>query len=79
MVDPLNQALYKERWIDFKTNKYPELIANILDYAETISGSYELDYALWGQGVGSSEEAAQQVIDWLGQRVAYIDDFVADF
>ncbi|HLS31032.1 MAG TPA: CotH kinase family protein, partial [Flavobacteriaceae bacterium] len=78
MEDPEIQNLYKERWQDFKTNKYPELINYILAYAETISGSYQLDYAVWNQGVGSSEEAAQQLIDWLDQRVSYMDDFAAD-
>lgn len=76
--DPVVQTLYKERWEDFKTNKYPELIAYILDYAETISGSYALDYAVWEQGVGSSEVAAQQLIDWLNQRVVFMDSFAAD-
>lgn len=76
--DPDVQTLYKQRWEDFKVNKYPELIAYILDYAETITGSYELDYAVWGQGVGSSEAAAQQLIDWLDQRIIYMDDFAAN-
>ena len=48
LEDPDVQTLYKERWEDFKTNKYPELVAYILDYADTISGSYELDFAVWG-------------------------------
>ena len=78
MEDPVLRVLYKERWDDFKTNKYPELIAYILQYAETISGSYDLDYAIWGQGVGSSELAAQQLISWLNQRVAYMDGFVVN-
>ncbi|HLS11972.1 MAG TPA: CotH kinase family protein [Flavobacteriaceae bacterium] len=78
LEDPVVQSLYKERWEDFKVNKYPELKAYILNYAETISGSYELDYAVWGQGVGSSEAAAQQLIYWLDQRIVYMDSFAAD-
>lgn len=79
MEDPVIQTLYKERWEEFKVNHYPELISYILEYAETISGSYALDYAIWGQGVGSSELAAQQLINWLNQRTAYMDSFVSDF
>lgn len=79
MEDPVVQDLYKERWKDFRINRYPELITYILEYAETINVSYEMDYAVWGQGVGSSEVAAQQLIDWLDQRVAYMDSYVTDF
>lgn len=79
MQDPAVQSLYKQRWQMFKAEKYPELISYILDYSETISGSYDLDYALWGEGVGSAEEAAQQLIQWLDQRVQYIDSNVANF
>lgn len=78
LEDPVAKTIYKERWEDFKVNKYPELIAYILDYAETISESYDLDYAVWGQGVGSSEAAAQELINWLDQRVVYMDSFSDD-
>lgn len=79
MEDPVVQTRYKERWEEFKNEKYAELITYIMDYAETISESYDLDYAVWGQGVGSADLAAQQLIDWLDQRVQYMDAYVADF
>src|SRR5699024_8886227 len=73
LEDATIQNLYRKQWQDFKENSYPELIDYIESYANTIQESYALDYAIWEQGVGSSEEAAQQIINWLNVRVQYMD------
>lgn len=79
LEDPEVQMLYKERWGWFKANKFPLLLEYIEDYAEAIEGSYLLDYDKWGEGVGDAETAANQLIDWLYQRSAYMDEYVSGF
>lgn len=78
LEDATIQNLYRKQWQDFKENSYPELIDYIESYANTIQESYALDYAIWEQGVGSSEEAAQQIINWLNVRVQYMDVYVSE-
>lgn len=79
LQDPYIQELYKSQWEEFKINGLPELYAYIEAYAEIISESYDLNYAIWGQGIGSSEQAAQQLISWLQNRANYIDAYLTGF
>lgn len=79
MTDPELQTLYKQRWNQFRIEKLPLLYEYINEYAEWIKESYDLDYEKWEQGVGSSQEAAAQMIDWLQKRASYVDAYVAEF
>lgn len=77
--DSVIQKLYKEEWSKFKQNSYPILVDYIKEYAELIRDSHARDQEVWGISSGSIDKYRDQMLDWLEQRVAYMDNLTANY
>lgn len=75
MQDPVLQDLYRTEWSKFKTQKYPILVEYIKEYAETIRESHAKDQVRWEQSTGSIDKYRDRLLDWLNERVDYMDNF----
>jgi CotH kinase protein len=77
--DPQTKAKLTLTWNTFKTNKLPKLLAYVDDYSKQIASSYKKDYALWEsqQGGRSPELNVENVKNWLVNRAAFIDTYLA--
>lgn len=74
--DPAIQEIYKTKWVQFKAEKYPLLIEYLKDYAHTIRESHAQDQVRWEQGTDGVDEYLSELLNWLHERVAYMDGFV---
>ena len=71
--DPIILNLYKTEWLRFKEQKYPLLVDYLEEYAETIRESHPRNQAKWNQGTASIDTYLKKLLDWLDQRVKYMD------
>ncbi|WP_448634346.1 CotH kinase family protein [Pedobacter panaciterrae] len=79
LSDPKVKILFKQKWIDFKSVKMPELMTYLNKYATTIEASKKRDFAKWGTGSGDFTTDYQKMRAWMIKRAGYIDSFVANF
>lgn len=78
MQDPAVKTLFKQKWNEFKTSRYPKLLSYMEDYAGIIKDSYARDYATWRRS--SSPDISivyNKMINWLDARVVYMDELTA--
>ena len=76
MTDPRIKALLKQKWTDFKNNKFNELYTYIDDYAFTIEGARNRDYQKWKRGSGNFKNDISNLKNWLQNRVNYMNSFI---
>lgn len=79
LEDPTIQDLYRDKWSQFKSNKLPELLSYIDEYAALIEISHALNYQKWQRGSGDIKEDLEKLRSWVENRASYIDDYVIDF
>lgn len=77
MQDPALRKLYRNLWVQFKAEKYPELLKYIDDYAAAIKDSYVRDHAKWNTGPNDLPGDVHRMKSWLNTRVAYIDSYTS--
>ena len=71
--DPVIQSLYRTEWAKFKAEKYPILVAYLQAYAEAIRESHAIDQQRWNQSSGDIDKYLTRLLDWLDNRVSYMD------
>ena len=71
--DPAIQEIYRTEWEKFKTQKYPILVEYIEEYAEKIRESHAKDQVRWKQSSGPIDVYLAKLLNWLDQRVVYMD------
>ena len=71
--DPVIQSLYRTEWAKFKAEKYPILVAYLQTYAETIRESHAIDQEVWNQSSGDIDKYLTRLLDWLDNRISYMD------
>jgi CotH kinase protein len=76
MTDPRIITLVKQKWADFKNNKFNELYTYIDDYAFTIEGARNRDYQKWKRGSGNFKSDISNLKIWLQNRVNYMNSFI---
>jgi len=79
LQDPVIKTLYKQNWTAFKANKLPILLTFVDDYAKQINESKNKDYALWKTGSADFTGDVAKLRQYLVNRAAYIDSYVALF
>lgn len=79
LEDPTIQDLYRDKWSQFKSNKLPELLSYIDEYAALIEISHALNYRKWQRGSGDINDDLEKLRTWVENRASYIDDYVIDF
>jgi len=78
LKDPKIKALYKQKWIDFKNQSFPDLLTYIDEYSGLITESKKKDYSLWRTGTDFKEDV-KKLRSWMIERANYIDSYVASF
>ena len=78
-LDPAFKTIYKQKWIDFKASKLPQLQSYVDAYSATIKNSYGYDYKIWKRGNGSLDSYTIAMKNWLQGRATYMDNYVASF
>ena len=73
MEDAAMMELFKMEWAKFRGEKYPILVEYIREYAETIRESHANDQKRWNQSRGSVDRYRDELLEWLGERVVYMD------
>jgi CotH kinase protein len=76
MSDPRIKTLMKQKWSDFKSNKYTELLTFVDDYAFNIEGARNRDYQKWKRGSSNFRNDVTQLKTWLQNRASYMDGFI---
>ncbi|MFV0605552.1 MAG: CotH kinase family protein, partial [Niabella sp.] len=83
-TDPHIKTLYKQKWTDFKTNKFPVLLKFVQEYADLIETSRNTDFSMWHStgfngGTANFKSDVSKLINWLNNRANYIDNLVAPY
>jgi len=79
LTDSRIRILYKQKWIAFKNNQLPQLIAYVGSTAALIENSQKKDYTIWHQGSGDFKADTLKLLQWIQNRASYIDSYVAGF
>lgn len=79
LEDPVVQEAYRQKWASFKSNKLPQLLKYIDDYAVLIELSHELNHEKWKRGSGDFRSDVQNLRTWVENRASYIDGYVNTF
>jgi CotH kinase protein len=73
MTDPRIKTLMKQKWADFKTQKFPELMTFVDDHTFMIQGARERDYQKWKRGSANFKSDVGLLKAWLQNRVGYMN------
>lgn len=79
LSDPKVKSLFKQKWAAFKSNKLPQLLSYIDEYATTLEPSKTRDYTKWNTGSGNFKLDVASLKTWLQNRASYIDTYTAGF
>jgi CotH kinase protein len=78
MTDPKIKTLMKQKWADFKTNKFNELLTFIDDYSFNIEGARNRDYQKWKRGSNNFKNDVTLLKTWLQNRADYMNTFIGN-
>jgi hypothetical protein len=78
MTDPRIKTLMKQKWADFKTNKFNNLTAFVDTYAANIESARYKDYQLWKRGNFDFTGDVKTLKTWLHNRVIYLNGFIGN-
>ena len=76
MAVPAVKTAMKQKWADFKTQKLPELLAYVDDYALKIEDARARDYQKWKRGNIDFKNDVVTLKLWLKNRAVYMDEFI---
>ncbi len=76
MSVPAVKTSMKQKWADFKTQKLPELLAYIDQYALRIEDARARDYQKWKRGNLDFKNDVVTLKLWLKNRAGYMDEFI---
>ncbi|AEE53573.1 CotH kinase family protein [Haliscomenobacter hydrossis] len=76
MAAPAVKAAMKQKWADFKTQKLPELLAYVDNYAVIIEDARARDYQKWKRGNLDFKNDVVTLKLWLQNRAGYMDGFI---
>lgn len=73
---PAVKTAMKQKWPDFKSQKLPELLTYIDQYASKIKAARIRDYQKWKRGNLDFEGDVFTLKSWLQSRAVYMDGFM---
>lgn len=76
LKDPKTKKLLTEKWKAFKTDKYPALIQYINHYSKLIKSARAKDHEKWKRGAGDLQAEINNMINWLNNRVVFLDTHI---
>lgn len=76
MADPRIKTLIKQKWEDFKNNRFNHLYSFIDDYTFTIEGARNRDYQKWRRGSNNFQNDIANLKVWLQNRTNYMNTFI---
>ena len=76
LKDPKIKTLLKARWIDFRKNKFNDLMAFINDYAFVIEDARNRDYQKWKRGGADFKTDINSLKTWMQNRGNYLDGYI---
>ncbi|WP_373549787.1 CotH kinase family protein [Haliscomenobacter sp.] len=76
MAAPAVKTAMKQKWADFKTQKLPELLAYVDQYASMIEDARGRDYQKWKRGNLDFKNDVVTLKLWLQNRAGYMDGFI---
>jgi CotH kinase protein len=76
ITDPKIKSLLKQRWSDFRKNKFEELLTFINDYSFVIEGARNRDYQKWKRGGADFKNDINSLKTWLQNRSYYLDSYI---
>ncbi len=79
MTDPRIKTLMKQKWADFKTQKFPELLVFVDQYAANIEGARYKDYQIWKRGNFDFKGDVKVLKTWLQSRSDYMTGLIGSF
>lgn len=78
LKDPKVKTLLKSRWIDFRKNKFNDLITFINDYSFMIEDARNRDYQKWKRGGTVFKNDINSLKTWLQNRGNYLDGYIGN-
>jgi hypothetical protein len=78
MTDPRIKTLMKQKWADFKTQKFTELLSFVDDYATKIEAARNKDYQIWKRGSNNFKNDVTNLKIWLQNRSNYMTAFIGN-
>lgn len=78
MTDPRIKTLMKQKWADFKTQKFTELLSFVDDYTSKIEAARNKDYQIWKRGSNNFKNDVTNVKAWLQNRSNYMTAFIGN-
>jgi CotH kinase protein len=76
LSDPKIKTLVKQKWVDFRANKFNELLPFIDEYALLIEGARNRDYQKWKRGNLNFKSDIATLKTWLQNRAIYTDGYI---
>ena len=79
MTDPRIKTLMKQKWTDFKTHKFAELLTFVDDYTSKIEAARIKDYQIWKRGSSNFKNDVSNLKNWLQNRGNYMTTLIGSF
>jgi hypothetical protein len=76
MTDPKIKTLLKQRWSEFRKNKFGDLMSFVDDYSFAIEGARNRDYQKWKRGGADFKSDINSLKIWLQNRSNYLDGYI---
>ena len=78
ITDPRIKTLLKQKWADFKTNKFPEVLTFVDEHTKKIEGARNKDYEKWKRGNFNFKNDVANLKTWLQNRANYMTTFIGN-
>ncbi len=78
LSDPAVASLVKEKWNDYKTNHFQNLLDYLDAYYKGQKQSRAKDYKIWETGTGNFDNECNNLKKWLKNRVSYLDGYIGE-
>jgi hypothetical protein len=75
-ADPKMKVLLKQKWGDFRANKFNDLLAFIDNYAFLIEGARNRDYEKWKRGNANFRTDLAALKTWLQARANFLNTYI---
>lgn len=78
MTDSKIKTLMKQKWADFRSNKFNELLTFVDDYSFRIEIAREKDFQKWKRGNANFKNDVSSLKTWLQNRADYMNGFIGN-
>jgi hypothetical protein len=78
MSDPKIKAIVINKWLEFRSRRFNELLIYVENYSNRIEEARNRDFGVWNRGNPNFREDVERIKKWLQERAIYIDNYLSN-